>query len=255
MKITFLVITYNRPRLLIDSLRSLAQQDDGRWEALIVDDNSSDPYTEPLCRDFISQFPGAYVKSDISEEDRPRFVRYSVAINAVAPMATGDLLCYLSDDTELARMDTVSTVLGYFEQHSQRRAGYVGEEMVLANFWTGEMSKQYRTRRAYPGVGQPLNHPFAMLSGSQVFHYKEDFRDWPIDPVHWKGADAAFLEGLAKRVGWIYPIGNPLTETFIWNKLTDLSVTTFKLEDSLRQLREVGQLYASGRGGSNIPNG
>lgn len=255
MKLSVICVAYNRPVLLREFLRSVIAQDDQRWEMLIADDNSNDPYTESICREFVRQYPGFYFKSEVSEEERPQFVRYSVGINSIVSYATGDILCYAADDIEWIRPDLVRTVLTYFETHPLHRAGYIGAEVVFTDYRNGAMSSQWRTRRPWPWIGCPIWHPACKLDGAQIFHCREDFRDWPIGPEYWKGADAWFLEELAQRVGPIQPIADPLNEVFVLNKMNELSVTANPLAEVLAKLHAIGGTYEIRPRDCDLPGG
>jgi glycosyltransferase involved in cell wall biosynthesis len=95
MQISVVLTTYNRPGLLVESVKSVLDQTWPRWELVIVDNGSSTPVTR--------ESAGASAASD-----KVRVVRHegerspSAARNAGMASAAHDLIFFLDDDDLLA---------------------------------------------------------------------------------------------------------------------------------------------------------
>jgi glycosyltransferase involved in cell wall biosynthesis len=98
MKITVILCTYNRYRLLPVALESVAAStlpDGVEWEVLVVDNNSTDQ-TRLVVEEFSRRFPGRF---RYLFEQRPG---KSYALNAGIAAAAGDVLAFMDDDVTVA---------------------------------------------------------------------------------------------------------------------------------------------------------
>ena len=98
MKITVILCTYNRSRLLQVALESVAASilaDGIGWEVLVVDNNSKDQ-TRQVIEEFSVRYPGRF---RYLFEARPG---KSYALNAGIAASTGDVLAFMDDDVTVA---------------------------------------------------------------------------------------------------------------------------------------------------------
>jgi glycosyltransferase involved in cell wall biosynthesis len=112
-KISVAICTYNRAKYLVDSLKSLKNQnlnpDD--FEIIIVDNNSSDATAE-ISKIFINQNPGLNVSC--YKENRQGL---SFARNKAITESKYDIITFIDDDA-IAREDFLANILSYFKDHS-----------------------------------------------------------------------------------------------------------------------------------------
>jgi len=94
MNITVLLCTFNRCKILVNALESVASlklPDSVDWEVLVVDNNSNDQ-THAVVEDFSLRFPGRF---RYLFESRPG---KSYALNMGIREAKGDILAFIDDD-------------------------------------------------------------------------------------------------------------------------------------------------------------
>lgn len=231
MTLTFIVTTYQRPRLLGQLITSLCEQTEQGFETVFVDDNSADPRVGEQIEWYLNRHPGKYLCTDVEEKDRKNTVRYAVNINRVlmdVDIAPG-LLMYLCDDVELAPT-LVDTVERYFRDHINHAAGYVCEEWRNVDA-DGHMDGEPVKRLWF---GAPVASAFCMLDHSQIVHRVEYAVPWPTHPLAWAFADGIAYERLLGRVGVLWPVGDETP--LVYNKVTDTSVCRQPVEQALERL-------------------
>ena len=94
MKITVVLCTYNRCRILAKALESVAASelpDSIEWEVLVVDNNSRDQTSE-VVQDFCTRYPGRF---RYLFEPQPG---KSYALNSGVQQARGEILAFMDDD-------------------------------------------------------------------------------------------------------------------------------------------------------------
>lgn len=105
MKITILFSYYNRPKLLVNSIKSLLKANEFHddWELFFCDDGSpipGDPYVKNLLAEHIRKV--TFFNTHMTPEDK---VQQGIVIGRVAneflAAATGDIVITLADDDEL----------------------------------------------------------------------------------------------------------------------------------------------------------
>jgi len=95
MKISVIICTHNRYQRLAKTLNSLvdmALPQSIEWDAIVVDNNSSDNTREVVQGDFCSRYPGRF---HYIFEPRPG---KSYALNTAVQQAQGDILVFTDDD-------------------------------------------------------------------------------------------------------------------------------------------------------------
>jgi glycosyltransferase involved in cell wall biosynthesis len=121
--VTVAVLTYNRSRLLRETLAGIVRQNypAGRWELLVVDNNSTDD-----TRDVVSSFFSAVPPPRLVVETRQGLDH---ARNRAIDEARGDILV-LADDDILVEQDWLAQLVGPFSSDNAHRIGVVGGEVV-----------------------------------------------------------------------------------------------------------------------------
>jgi glucosyl-dolichyl phosphate glucuronosyltransferase len=110
---TILLCTYNRSRMLGDTLASLVALDapaDCSWEIVVVDNNSTDDTAAVVAQyAAMSRVPVVYAKEPAQGK--------SFALNHGLALASGDIIA-LTDDDVLASKDWLSRLVETFREHS-----------------------------------------------------------------------------------------------------------------------------------------
>jgi O-antigen biosynthesis protein len=95
MKVSVIVASFNRPKLLSQALASIQAQTHPDVELILVDE--SDLFN---ARDLLAGYnrPFQLVQQFVSPKDRREINRLGVNMNTGLAMAKGDLVCFLADD-------------------------------------------------------------------------------------------------------------------------------------------------------------
>lgn len=101
MKVSIITVTYNSERTLVDTLRSVAEQDYRDIEHVVIDGGSRDGTLDVLKRH------GAHVARSISEPDGGIYD----AMNKGMALATGDFVGFLNSDDTLASRGAISSLV------------------------------------------------------------------------------------------------------------------------------------------------
>jgi len=199
---TVIVGSYNRPRLIAQTLKSIVEQTGPNWELIVSDDASSDE-TISVIRSFTDGDPRCLL---LHAPDRPPpglradgNVRAVKRINDALRVAKNDIIHYLPDDDFFApnrfiHFESVfrnpSVMMAYGRLHYVDGAGNVGGLL-------------------YPGG--PVMDPLCQLDQSQVAHRRsclDKVPEWPSDPaVIGYVVDGLFYRSLVQAgYGPIWPI-------------------------------------------------
>lgn len=100
-KVTCVLSSFNRPRLVRDAVESVLAQTMVDWELLIADDSSNDE-TRTAIVDASQGDPRVrfvwVAGGNCAPHERQAVSRYCLGINKALTEATGDYVCYLPDD-------------------------------------------------------------------------------------------------------------------------------------------------------------
>jgi GT2 family glycosyltransferase len=123
LRVTVAVITYNRSRLLRQTLAGILRQDypADRWELLVIDNNSSDD-----TRDVVTSFVTANPAPRRIVETRQGLDH---GRNRAIEEARGDLVVLVDDDV-LVEPDWLAQLVAPFSSESAHKIGVVGGEVV-----------------------------------------------------------------------------------------------------------------------------
>lgn len=202
MKVTCILTSYNRPKFVRQSLKSLADQTYRDFEVLLFDDSSAFDIHEAV-KEFV--IPGLRVfKNTVTAQERRSVNRLSVNCNMGLKEATGDLICFLCDD-DYFYPNWFNCAVKFFaaDGNETKNVGFG----ILNYSGKSEMIFDKNAERRF--FDKPLNAPGCMVDHNQVIHRRFDppFR-WPEE---WKSVgapDAIYFNTLAKVGHLFYPIGN-----------------------------------------------
>jgi glycosyltransferase involved in cell wall biosynthesis len=122
-RVTVAVLTYNRSRLLRETLACIVGQNypTGRWELLVVDNNSKDDTKEVVSSFFSAATPPRLIVETRQGLDHGR--------NRAIDEAKGEILV-LADDDILVEQDWLSELVAPFSSDDAHKIGVVGGEVV-----------------------------------------------------------------------------------------------------------------------------
>lgn len=157
--ITIVVPTYNRAHLLPATLRSLQEQENRKFEIIIVDDGSTDN-TEEVVQPFLNAYT-FYVKKENAER--------AAARNYGAILARGTYVNFFDSD-DFALPNHTNEAARLIETHSQPQWFHLAYEWISSN---GKVIRRENNRK-----GQTLNKTLATgnhLGCNGVFVRKDIF--------------------------------------------------------------------------------
>lgn len=137
MKISIVIPTYNRAKLLADTLPALASQklaDGVDYEVLFVSNGSTD-HTEAVMRDAMARWPGRFRYWRIEPTGGPSAPR-----NHGIRAAEGDVIVILDDDV-LPQSDLVMAYADFHRRHPGLADAAIGEAYVPEHLLSDPMSK------------------------------------------------------------------------------------------------------------------
>lgn len=144
-EISFVIPTYNRADMILDALQSLEEQTISQWEAIVVDDHSTDNLEEVI-KDFDSRV--SYVRLP---DNRGRGV--SCARNYGNLLARAELIAVLDSD-DLAKPERAERAIKSYTKHKwdfycARRetlnmvTGELTQQKVVPDKWDSKLFKTY----------------------------------------------------------------------------------------------------------------
>lgn len=162
VKISCILCSYNRPRMVQDALQSVSSQNYDRYELIVIDDSDAFDIHEAVSR---FAFPKVtIVHNSATEAQIAGQNRLAMNCNAGLRIATGDLVCFLGDD-DYYYPDWFRTAAKHFEAHSHIQAAFgklcyhFGNDMAFP--------EPPRETRFFP---EPVRDPFRILDHNQVMH-------------------------------------------------------------------------------------
>ncbi len=127
MKISCILTSYNRPRLVRQALLSVAYQGHRDWELIVIDDSDSedmDIWEAVSEHETVFRFNRIHVlHENVKPEERRRVNRLGININNGLQLATGDLVCYLADD-DYYFPDWFEKAASFFEKYPDKKVGF-----------------------------------------------------------------------------------------------------------------------------------
>jgi spore maturation protein CgeD len=195
MKVTCILASYNRPKWIRHSLKSIQDQSHKDYEVIVVDEsNLFDIYS--TVKEF--SFPQVRVHHfKVTQEQRRSQNRIGVKINFALTLAKGDLICFLCDDDYYYPTWFERAAL-HFNLHPEQNVGYG----ILRHSSSREM--------VFPETGA-THFPNAVLKVPILDHNQVIYRRfsipyrWPEEACHMNAPDGVHFNSIA-RDHLFYPI-------------------------------------------------
>lgn len=194
MKISCILTSFNRPKWVRDSLRSIAEQTHRDIQLIVIDESDVFDIVETL-KEF--SFQDVVVRHlEIKPEERRFSNRLSENCNLGLSLATGDLVCFLADD-DYYFPGWFKAASDYFEQNIHVMAGF---GRLVYSYWEQmifQKSPEPCQIRFYKEV---LSDPWNKLDHNQVIHrrFNPPFQ-WPVGICSLAGPDAAYFRSIAEK--------------------------------------------------------
>jgi glycosyltransferase involved in cell wall biosynthesis len=198
MKVTCILTSYNRPRMVRDALKSIADQTHKDYELLVYDDS-----TVFDIKPVVAAFPLTEVRvfhNDLSAAERRAKCRLGVNCNAGLGQAKGDLVCFLCDD-DFYWPGWFEAAVRFFTVNPDKEAGF-GKLKFIA-------SAQMVFPKAAHGIWreEPVAKPHGVLDHNQVIHRRfiPPYR-WPEDFKYSIAPDGIYFSTIASSGRVFHPI-------------------------------------------------
>ena len=196
---TIVVTSWNQPFWMRVAVNSALQQTWKNTQVIVADDNSSDPAVHRWLKT-LPELPNLVVfNSNVSEDDRPKTVRYATQINtAVQMFADGDYLFFLPDDDS------------FYETKVEEQV-----KAMFINGWDVTYGSQHiykdnrKTKVGERIADKVLDDAYNIVDHGQVCVSRAAFDKvggWPDDPQYWSGADAYFWRRLTDAGYKFHPV-------------------------------------------------
>lgn len=200
MKISVILTSYNRPKLIQHAVQSVQKQTYSNWELFIVDDNSNAETQRVLANIAKSEPKCILIQSNVKEEDRPKTTRYATCINMAIPKLTGDLVTYLTDD-DIYYPKRFRKMVDVFASNPSIHVVYGRQR--LTGIDRGRIV-DLGIRDTIGITKTPANH----IDHCSVMHRRSCFNLVPLwndDPSLWEAADSVFFTQLSEHF-YFYPV-------------------------------------------------
>lgn len=205
MKVSCILTSFNRPKWVKDSLRSIANQTHKDVQLVVIDESDAFDVRETL-KEF--SFPDLVVRRfEVAPEVRRLTNRLSENCNLGLSLATGDLVTFLADD-DYYFPGWFAAAAAYFGAHPEVKAAF------------GRLVYSYKPEMTFPFAPEELSpevvrfykdavyDPFGKLDHNQVMHRRFDpsYR-WPTGAATVGGPDAHYFRAIARdHVFWPIPV-------------------------------------------------
>lgn len=198
MKITCILTSYNRPKMIRHALKSIADQTHKDYELLVFDDSTKFDIRKIVAEFLLTE--AQVFHTDVAPVVRGSVCRLSVNCNAGLKIAKGDLISFLADD-DYYYPRWFEEADRFFSENPEKDVGYgklrysTSQEMVFPKGGKG----------IFPG--SPVTNPLNVLDHNQVIHRRF------APPYHWPekfkfctAPDGKYFEAIAKSGRALHPI-------------------------------------------------
>lgn len=191
MKVSCILVSYNRPTWVRQALASVAEQTYENYELIVVDESDLFDMEEVL-KEFAFQSV-IFIRQLVTPSQRREINRLSVNINEGIRAASGDLFCYLADDDFL--------LPGWFGQGAK----FFSSHPAMANgygrlYYTKSKGRDYDPKGKCRYPPSPVRQPSSVLDHNQVMHRRPNpMVWWPEELQHLSGPDGAYFKRLLKQ--------------------------------------------------------
>ncbi|WP_313886550.1 glycosyltransferase family A protein [Bacillus sp. SD088] len=195
-KVSVILTSYNKPKLLEKAIESVLKQTMPNWELWIMDDHSNAETVQTIER-HLEDPRIRYRNSEIEDKERHQSTRYATMINEAIPLSKGRYLTYLTDDTIYAP-DRLEEMVAYLEKnagidivYSAQQVKVVNEQMVCLKEYTREANV------ILVQAADKVDHCSVMHTREILQQVRDRFGSyWDDDPQHWCRGDAVFWKRL-----------------------------------------------------------
>lgn len=173
MKILILLTYFNRPILVRNALRSIADTSHDQWELIFGDDGSPNP-GEPICREILGDHLGKiqFINSHVAAEQKfQEGISIGKIANRLIAESDSDIAITLCDDDAL-RPDYLTELSLYFEDNPTQ---YAYSHISIFNPLI-EPPGEMRLDHKFNAFRNPVN-PAGRLDTSQVAFRTSTVRD------------------------------------------------------------------------------
>lgn len=200
LKISCILTSYNRPRMIRHALKSIADQGYKNYELLVFDDSTVFKIMDVLDE---FKFPSLQVHhAKITAEERRAKGRLGLNCNLGLHIAQGDLVCFLCDD-DYYYPDWFGHAAGFFEHPNNKDKNVI----------FGALSYSRNNEMEFPingfgiWVDRQVVQPGNVLDHNQVVHrrFTPPFH-WPEDFHSSIAPDASYFNSIAKAGHIFYPL-------------------------------------------------
>jgi len=129
-RVQVVLTSYNRPRMVQDSINSVLKQAWQDFTLYIMDDNSIEEVKEILRR-YSKHERVKLFFSDVKNEDRLKTCRYAIQINKALKMGTEEFVTFLCDDAGMYPNKLYDMV--YFMDHHENASICYGNQELIQN--------------------------------------------------------------------------------------------------------------------------
>ncbi|GGE39316.1 protein CgeD [Pullulanibacillus camelliae] len=211
-KVSIILTSYNRPRLIGSVIQSVIDQTYEEWELWIMDDHSQEETVQAIAP-FISDPRVHFYNSKIEDKDRYKTTRYATLINEAIRLSEGDYICYLTDDT-FYYPDKLSKMVTFLQDHPQVDVVYSSQcvkhtDPAYHVFYESEIKAETILEKA----AFKVDHCSVMHTRTLAQKVRQKYGEyWDDDPKYWHCADAVFWSRL-NDFACFYPLPEPLEYT------------------------------------------
>jgi len=192
LRVTCILTSYNRPRMVRQALGSVARQTHRNHELLVFDDSTIFDVREAVAE---FHLPSVRVfHTDVGPERRARENRLGVNCNRGLAEATGDLVCFLADDDF------------FFPTWFTAAVRFMADKPAIAVCY-GRLSYSTSPQMEYPRrrgqdlfPGKVLDDPRCQVDHNQVMHrnFQPPFR-WPEEFGATMNCDALYFYEISRK--------------------------------------------------------
>lgn len=194
-RVSVLLTTYNRPKLLEVAIQSLLDQEYTDWECIVLDDNSTDPDQVAVLAKYWMVPNFVYYKSSVTRLERNLTARYATLINIGMDLARGEFITYLCDD-DFYYPDRLSKMVHVLDENPDWYVVYGKQRIIRV-----ENGVEVETSIREPNQAAALVNANCLVDHSSVLHRKscvDVVGKWDDSQEWWGGADGQYWEKLGK---------------------------------------------------------
>ncbi|MBD1381935.1 glycosyltransferase family 2 protein [Metabacillus arenae] len=204
-KVTVILTSYNKPKTIGDSIKSVISQTFKDWELFIMDD-ASNRDTLKVIESYLNDQRIHYYNSQINDNERYKTTRYAALINQAISLSTGEYISYLTDDTTYLP-NRLEVMVQFLDSNPNVDIVYSKQKVKMVDNQLNTVSESIRHTK---GV---LKQPQNIVDHCSVMHRRSIAKKvydkyggyWDEHPVNWHNGDAAFWKRLVHFKSF-YPI-------------------------------------------------